>query len=231
MHVQSCLSKKTPILLPDLTADFCHANKLCAVRGTGNRVNFLVGRKAFATANMAKKHVQFIWTSFHNFSPAETFNSSDWYDADPRRKLAMDIRTKFRWSTPPTMPDKPVILAQVIKNRLLIPIQVVQPLRFNVACEHYFESEHIFMQVRFQQCPNEKDTTATVTNSITESCYDEAITVTVMVCVNKCAHNVHCRSVYYNGTSGKCISILYVRAYLPDHYREHLKIWTCFRKI
>ncbi|KAG5453906.1 hypothetical protein CSKR_111428 [Clonorchis sinensis] len=230
MHVQSCLSKNTLVLLANQTADFCHANKLCAVRGTTSQVSFLVGRKAFAIANMAK-HAQFIWTSFHNFSPAETFNSSDWYDADPRGKLAMDIKTKFRWSTPPTLPDKPVVLAQVIGNQLLIPIQVVQSSSFDVACEQYFKSEAIFLQVGFQHCPDEKQISAVVTNPLTKSCYTEVITATLIVCVNRCAYNVHCRSVYYNETSRRCISILYVRAYLPGHYRKHVKMWTCFQKM
>ncbi|GAA49488.1 hypothetical protein CSKR_108578 [Clonorchis sinensis] len=201
---------------------------MCRLRNRNNQVNFLVGRNALAIVELTLE-VQTIWTSFHKFAPTEVFSSSDWYDADPRTNEAVDL-THLPWKKHTEASDKPVVIAQVLRRKL-IPSMPFQNPGLRVVCEYYFKPQTNIQVIKFQDCHEREWVLRSEGTWISPACYSEAITVTLLLCIQGCAGNVHCRSVYYNSTDGKCVSILYVHAYLPAKYKSPKRRWTCYRKI
>ncbi|OON14503.1 PAN domain protein, partial [Opisthorchis viverrini] len=200
---------------------------MCRLRNINNQVNFLIGRNAFALVESTLE-AQTIWTSFHNFAPADVFSSSDWYDADPRTNKPVNL-TRFPLKKHAETSNTPVLVAQVLRRKLIASTQFRNP-GVRVVCEYYLEPQKNIHVIKFQDCREEQWVLRSEDTSINPACYSEATTATLLLCIHGCAGNVHCRSVYYNPTSGKCVFILYVHAYLPAQYKKPGRRWTCCRK-
>ncbi|KER28435.1 hypothetical protein X801_03453 [Opisthorchis viverrini] len=201
---------------------------MCTLHDTDSQVNFLVGKNALDIGSIDLGTGK-AWTSIHNFAPNNTFRSSGWYDADPRTNEPLSVEM-LKWERRPKTTATPVALALMFAVRLQ-GSGTVREQSVSVVCEGFSTRDTNVLQVKFKDCWDKEPEMTYATDSIPAACYDETKTTTTTVqCVKRCAHDVHCRSVYYSQKGGRCVAVLYVHAYLPLRHRRNAKRWTCFRK-
>ncbi|TGZ75330.1 hypothetical protein CRM22_000436 [Opisthorchis felineus] len=213
-----------------LATEFCEACELCSNYGKQRgQFVFLQGRSMLAIVSSLDM-ISVVWSGINALlGIPESRSAFGWQDIEPKMPVFIAEPSEFKWGSGQPDENGPYLVYNKSDDAMYdVPQKGLEPPGVTVLCEFGGLLPRYRWTQRYDATYPKRFDNIIHPNPGLVGCPHETQALTKIDCVRRCALDITCRSVYFNGKEGKCVLMRHADSLLPQTIAQSQEDWSRF---